>query len=250
MPTEGPYVIVSPHPDDAAFSCGALMTEHGPSTRVVTVCGGVPPAGVEAGDWDQRCGFTTARAAALVRKAEDRRACASVGAEVVSLSRYDRPYANGDRDVEGLAATLRPLLGGAHVLLPAAIGAHPDHLLARDAALRVVRTLGLTASLYGDVPYASAGGWTRPEADREPRLRWRPVLDEVAVAGFALSAPRWRRLDPAEAANKITLARHYASQLCGLGAHHPRLMHVRGDLATEVYWDLTPTDPTLIGVDR
>lgn len=241
MPHERRYVIVSPHPDDAAFSCGALMTAQGSRIRVVTVCGGLPPEGVEASDWDQRCGFATARDAATVRMVEDQRACASVGAEVVVLSRYDRPYTDGEADADGLAEVLRPLLAGMHVLLPAAIGGHPDHVMARDAALRVLRSLRLPATLYGDVPYASAGGWTRVEAQRDPRLHWRPALDEVAAAGFTLSPARWRRLDPAEAVPKIALARHYASQLCGLGAHHPRLMHVRGDLATEVSWQIVPT---------
>ncbi|MDA0563804.1 PIG-L family deacetylase [Streptomonospora sp. S1-112] len=230
------HTIVSPHYDDAVFSCGGLLARIGPAARVVTVCGGLPPEGRAASDWDQRCGFATARAAALERRAEDARALAGVGAQAVPLGWLDRPYAEAAPDADALAAALAPLLTGTEVVVPAAIGAHADHVLARDAALRAARAVGAPVRLYADVPYASAGDWTRPEELRDRRLRWRPALEEVARAGFALAPPRPCRLAPEAAAAKIALARMYASQLCGLGAHHPRLMHVRGELATEVYW--------------
>lgn len=131
------HVIVSPHTDDAVLSCGGLLLTQGPFTRVVTVYAGIPPADVPASDWDKRCGFTHARDAAMVRQAEDLRACASVGAQAVHLGWYDVLYG---REVthDELVQAMLPLFEGI-VWLPAGIGEHPDHLMARDAGLEAAR---------------------------------------------------------------------------------------------------------------
>jgi len=235
------HTVVSPHSDDAAFSVGSLLLTEGAEAQVITICAGRPDDDSAAADWDWRCGFRTAGQAATVRRAEDSAACRSVGASVCHLSYPDAPYAP-ERSAADLPDELEQLLAGTTVWLPAAIGGHPDHVLTRNAVLAVLRRTALPALLYADTPYASACGWRTADDDRDDAFRWASALGGVTAQGFELSDPVWHILDHSAAAAKIKLARHYASQLCGLGQHYPGLTRVDGDLATEVHWHLRHVD--------
>src|SRR5947208_5655387 len=76
-------VVLSPHLDDAVFSLGAWLHHEarvGATLRILTVLANDPSVDRPAGSWDAECGFSSAAAAALARREEDRRACAIVGA--------------------------------------------------------------------------------------------------------------------------------------------------------------------------
>jgi LmbE family N-acetylglucosaminyl deacetylase len=51
-----PLLVISPHLDDAVFSCGQLLEVH-PGATVVTIFAGRPPPGTPLTDWDSAAGF-------------------------------------------------------------------------------------------------------------------------------------------------------------------------------------------------
>ena len=61
-------VVISPHLDDAVFSCGDWLATH-PGAIVMTVFAGVPRDGALHTEWDNRCGFADASHAILARRA-------------------------------------------------------------------------------------------------------------------------------------------------------------------------------------
>ena len=68
----GPVLVISPHFDDAIFSCGALLAAHHGS-RTVTVFGGAPETPVST-TWDQEAGFADSNQAVAARRLEDAQA--------------------------------------------------------------------------------------------------------------------------------------------------------------------------------
>jgi LmbE family N-acetylglucosaminyl deacetylase len=232
------HVVVSTHFDDAVLSLGGALLALGGDAAVVTVRGGVPAPGTQASWWDRACGFADAAEAARTRRREDAAACAASGAAAVHLDFLDRPYAPADERLEDVAAAVaRHVPREATLWLPAAIGGHPDHVATRDALLPLARRRAGPLVVYADTPYACAEGWETPDAERDPDGRWQPQLHAFAAVGIELGEPARLRLDARTTARKVALLRLHATQLHALGRDHPRLCHVRGDLATEVRWD-------------
>lgn len=199
-------VVVSPHCDDAVFSCGGRLAAASAFRRshsdqlVVTVCAGIPPAGTPASAWDRRCGFTDAAQAARVRRAEDRAACAELGVTVVQLDFLDHPYQSG-KSVEAIAAALAAVLPGdaGLVLGPAGIGRHPDHLRTALAVRRVAAERGIRRAEYADLPYGNGS----------------------------------RRLPVEVLDRKLAAVARYRSQLSALGVYFGPLTERDGRLAAE-----------------
>jgi len=169
-------VYVSPHLDDAVFSCGGLIARQkarGDEVVVITVCGGDPPMGELtpfAYDLHRRWGGEGSPMG--LRRAEDHVACGRLGASVVHLPIPDAIYrrsaqgeafypdngslfgamAAGDsgRIDEAAAALERAVPPESEIYLPLGIGGHVDHLLTRRAAERLVHPRWY----YRDLPYA------------------------------------------------------------------------------------------------
>src|SRR4051812_33085440 len=99
-------VVISPHLDDAVFSCGEWLAGH-PGATVVTVFAGVPTVGDRLTEWDARCGFGSAAEAVMVRRDEDRRAQALVEADAVWLDFTDSQYGESPDDSSVVAALER-----------------------------------------------------------------------------------------------------------------------------------------------
>lgn len=201
-------VVVSPHLDDAVFSCGHIMARH-PGCTVLTVFAGVPDPASALPDWDARCGFTSAQQAVLARRQEDEKALSILGAHPVWLEFLDSQYGPAVT-VEALADALHDALGhtDAHtVLVPLGLF-HSDHLLVHEAAQRVMAmapTSGPQRSwrLYEEVPYRGKPEWV-------PRR-----LETVCEQGMALTL----EVVPAEQPGglKFRAAQCYASQWHALG---------------------------------
>src|SRR5919109_876181 len=64
-----PPVVLSPHLDDAVFSCWHIVGEE--KARVVTVFAGIPPAGTPLPRWDEMTGATDPATRVRERIAED-----------------------------------------------------------------------------------------------------------------------------------------------------------------------------------
>jgi LmbE family N-acetylglucosaminyl deacetylase len=174
------HAYLSPHFDDAVYSCGGLIHRQaaaGERVVVVTLCAGEPTAGPLsefAESLHARWGLPAERVNAA-RRAEDMRALQWLGAQPIYLDVPDciyrfhpetqKPlYASEDALfgmldpaeaplVEIAAAQVRRLLKqtpSARVYAPLGIGRHVDHQLTRAVA----GLLSNPTAFYEDYPYA------------------------------------------------------------------------------------------------
>jgi LmbE family N-acetylglucosaminyl deacetylase len=111
--------------------------------------------------------------------------------------------------------------------IPAAIGAHPDHVAARDAALIAGTQLGVRMWLHGDLPYGvSAKSWPTPALD--------------LGTGWSVRDPHIVELDDDQQHQKLELLRHYKTQF-GLLDGPEQYLTTPGNLAHEVLWPVAPS---------
>ena len=189
--------VLSPHLDDAALSCGALIFDAsrvGCDIQVVTVFGGAPtlPISESAKSFHDACGLSDERAM-HERSSEDDRALAVLGARSERLNLLEALYRvnssgescydfegavfQGDvldegQELERVTAQLTVVLDRLDpdlVVAPLGIGNHIDHLLVSAAAKR----LGRRFLFYEDVPYVTIGrfdGWRREFPAGEARI--------------------------------------------------------------------------------
>lgn len=232
FPPSTPLLVVSPHFDDAAFSCAALL-DRGDPVDVLTVFAGEPRPPVR-GWWDEQCGFASSAESVRARRQEDEQALAPEGhrllyLDLLELQHFDgpRPAAEAEPIVEAVRAWSAQARGGT-VALPAGAGwaphwlppraaiklrrprgpePHADHVFVRDAVLGAglddVRLV-----LYEELPYLWGGSAARAarRAAASQGLRARknviPVDREAKarrIAAYASQVPHmspaWGRLD-------------------------------------------------------
>jgi len=90
-PLRGRVVVVSPHLDDAVLSLGATIARAaraGAQVHALTVFA-YGDEDLPVAPWDAECGFRSAGHARSVRREEDARGCALVGAIPDWLPFYD-----------------------------------------------------------------------------------------------------------------------------------------------------------------
>jgi len=225
MDLSGSVVAISPHFDDAVFSCGNLLAAR-PGSTVLTVYSAVPGSATPAPEWDRRCGFERADQAVLARHEENRAAMAVLGARGLGLDllddQYGGPRAEAGRLTGALAAALNTLAPDV-VLLPLGLF-HRDHLRTSDAALTVWR-------LFRDVMDTAWLAYEEALYRCKPGLVQKRLaeLREQRVLATPLSGPA-----PVDPDRKTRAVAAYASQLQALG-----LVPGKGDdAAPERYWRL------------
>jgi LmbE family N-acetylglucosaminyl deacetylase len=219
------HIYLSPHLDDAIFSCGGLIAQQairGEEVLLVTICAGDPPPGPLspfAEELHRRWGGGEGVVAR--RRAEDRSAArlleqaAAGGAVAVrhlgyadAIYRRDPagshlytseaaifgPPHPAEADlVRQLAQELEALVPpGADLLTPSAVGGHVDHRWVRAAAERVA----VGRAYYFDLPYAARGGEMPPDMVRAGRIGRRIALSageidtwEASAAAYASQFP-------------------------------------------------------------
>jgi LmbE family N-acetylglucosaminyl deacetylase len=170
------WIYLSPHFDDAVYSCGGLIWEQsnsGIEVEIWTICAGYPPdflfspfAESLHQEWGLSIDITK------IRKGEDQAACEIIGAVPRYISLLDGIYrksSKGDfyyQSEEDLFGGLNPeenelidslsgqlkkdIPSNAQVVSPLGIGNHIDHDLTRKAASR----LDIPLYYYADYPYA------------------------------------------------------------------------------------------------
>ena len=74
-------IVISPHLDDAVFSCGNLIAASH-AAMVVTVFAGEPAPAPGAPEWDLAAGFSSGAQAVRARRQEDGRALRRLGADL------------------------------------------------------------------------------------------------------------------------------------------------------------------------
>jgi LmbE family N-acetylglucosaminyl deacetylase len=173
-------IYISPHLDDAVLSCGGVIYKQalqGDEVIVLTICGGAPQGeyfSLFAKEFHDRWG--TGEAAVDLRKEEDKRACALLGAQVVHLPIQDAIYRMSEKGepyyasedaifgeiqpaeddlIDNIASMLEEECRRASIIYaPVGFGCHVDHRLTRKAVDQVKRSFWL----YRDFPYAIRGG--------------------------------------------------------------------------------------------
>ncbi len=163
-------VVLSPHRDDAAFSCGLLLTHLlrvGATVELVNVCTETDYAPYLSGNSEPR----TAQVS-RTRRAEDlhflqslREATSSGRTTMTDLDWRDSPLRLGiatdnvlqapaetEATVAALAQAFAPWRQADVILSPLALGNHIDHRMVRDAASLAFSPQQL--GWYEDLPYA------------------------------------------------------------------------------------------------
>lgn len=214
-----PLVVVSPHLDDAVFSCGSVLSRC-PGSTVVTVYTGLPDNPGMLTKWDRACGFADAAAAMRERVEENRHALAAIGCKGRSLGLLDCQYLECPdvampRLTECLLATLHDLAHGA-VAIPLGVF-HGDHLRVSDAALLIREASpDVPWFLYEDAPHRAQPGVVQ---QRLVQLQARGLM--LTPAGFA-----------GDVGDKADAIAAYASQLRGFNGMPADLFQ------PERYWRL------------
>ena len=169
------YIYLSPHLDDAVFSCGGLIweqTQNGHAVEIWTIFSADPPQGELSWlaeslhqDWN------LTQDPIQVRREEDLEACQILGARPKYLPYPDCIYRKSSQgeflyqQVEDIFGGINPvdsplidhlsqdledqLPSDAVLVAPLGIGNHVDHTITRKA----VRELGVPVHYYADYPY-------------------------------------------------------------------------------------------------
>lgn len=217
---DGRLAVISPHLDDAVFSCGDLLAGR-PESVVITIFAGQPVEYGNLTSWDQACGFRQGEDVVAMRREEDRRALDLLGASPCWLpfldSQYGRTISLGEV-AAGLAQALRSS-GATTVLAPMGLF-HSDHVSASEACILAAGSYrDASWYFYEDALYRAAGD------------RVRERTDALAGRGFVLE--RYFSSSSASA-RKREAVQSYKSQL-----HALALAHTDGCddiLRPEAYW--------------
>lgn len=221
------YIILSPHFDDAPFSCGGIihtLTAAGQQVEVRTIFGSIPtpdnvPDTPITRDLHQR--WAAGADPVAVRAAEDEAAILQLGASYRRMAAYAdcvyrcsrsglALYPNeeslfGEVHPDDMAARLLPTVAlppepfVAEVYAPLAAGHHVDHQIVRDWGFNLWQyRSALIVKFYEDYPY------TRDEAAVEAALR--------AFAPLSLR-PEITELSEEAVIAKLNAIRCYRSQM-------------------------------------
>ncbi len=207
------HIFLSPHFDDAVYSCGGTLgtlMRNGYNPLVVTVFAGMPPADVQLSPYalqtHREMGFDqTGGSAVTIRRAEDTRALEVYHARGLWLDYLDAIY----RGSPALYVCRQHVIGGdvraedrwisqrlAHDLLavhehlpdtvwycPLGVGRHVDHQIVSDCAKQLIET-GANVRLYEDFPYIMYPG-ALDERLREWEMDLSPIVVDIS-ATFSL----------------------------------------------------------------
>lgn len=229
---ESPVVVVSPHFDDATFSCGRLLSAT-PGSHVVNVFTGGPDAAPWVTEWDRRARmFDKGDDIPAIRASEDDEALALVGAVGHRLGVWDEQYrqrrvplawlrpgalarAKASLDDPAVTEEVSERLADVFSGLPRAVWcvpmglSHGDHKKTAEACLRLaVLHPATTWAIYEDLPYSLQFPELVDEAKSSLKARGFEISQARVVEG-ATSGPSARA--------KWELASCYRSQVVALG---------------------------------
>jgi LmbE family N-acetylglucosaminyl deacetylase len=183
------HLFLSPHPDDAALSCGgqiAQLTRAGEEVLIYTLMAGDPPEDAPQTDFVRELherwklpGAQSAAQVARARREEDMAAARALGAALSFGAYPDAPYRVDPASMTVLYPDWKAALGAVHpadparsaglngywhisahdvVHAPLGVGGHVDHQLVRDMALRLTRQYAKArVYFYEEFPYTRGG---------------------------------------------------------------------------------------------
>jgi hypothetical protein len=240
---QAPELLLSPHLDDAVLDCWSLLASDR-DLRVVNLFTGVPAAG-RLTSWDAITGARDSAERVRARLAEDALALERAGRSPVNLPFLDAQYRRPPPapSLEELDRALSSVVGTAsRVHVPAGLGDHPDHLLARRYGRALLRA-GFPVSAYAELPYCVLHGWPAwvdgREADshRDVDAFWASFLKGLPELPPLRSA-RVERLDDGAASAKFAAMSCYETQLPCLDYGASGLLADPAIHRFEVSWEL------------
>ncbi|SAK90101.1 LmbE family protein [Caballeronia temeraria] len=224
--THSRLLVISPHLDDAVFSCGAALAAS-PGAVVCTVFAGAP-RDERVTEWDTQCGFADARDAMRTRRAEDAAALEVLGARAVHLHFLDAQYMEDDANTPAYIAA--SLLDVIHhhacdvVFIPLGLF-HSDHALVHEAScIACVSDTSVTCIAYEDCLYRCMNGLVQRRIAElaSQGIEATPLLEPVDAGTFQRCFETKQRA-----------VQRYASQLRAFGPHG-----YDDVLALERFWTL------------
>lgn len=196
------WIYLSPHFDDAVYSCGGLIhhqVKSGQQVEIWTVCAAGPQGPLTPFAESLHTRWQTGPEAVEIRRIEDQEACRRVGAASHywdipdCIYRYKpdgSPLINEENDLfKSIGAEHNPLLEEvvlkirtrippqAHIVSPLAIGNHVDHQFVATLAQRLSQQLWF----YADYPYAGNAAFQMKETIRR---KIRPVKIRLTEEDF------------------------------------------------------------------
>jgi LmbE family N-acetylglucosaminyl deacetylase len=248
VPETSRVVILSPHLDDAVLSCWSVLTGPRP-VEVVNVFTAAPPRGTGLHAGDLLTGVQDPVANAGVRVEEDRAALALAGVRPRNLDLLEHLHWVATRRLarlrgRGRLRELRDAVAGrldgeARVYAPAGLGGHPDHVLVRELACRLLRA-GSPVSFYADQPYCYVHGWPSwvtgeaPDPHLDVDGDWQRYLGSASVSFEDLRVEAVR-LGPAHE-DKLRALRLYRTQFSVLESGPNRRLSNPELTGRELFW--------------
>lgn len=213
-----PQLLLSPHLDDAVLDCWSLLGSER-DLLVVNIFTGIPPAGRLA-LWDAITGARDSAGRVRERVAEDALALGRAGRTPVNLpfldAQYRRPPPAPSLDELDLALS-SVVQSTSRIHVPAGLGEHPDHLLARRYGRMLLRA-GIPVNVYAELPYCVRHGWPhwvdgrKPDPHRDVDAFWRSSLERLPEMPSLRSA-HVERLDDEAASAKLAAMSCYETQM-------------------------------------
>jgi LmbE family N-acetylglucosaminyl deacetylase len=238
---QAPELVLSPHWDDAVLDCWGLLTSAGELNVVNVFAAGPAPGRLTV--WDATTGAEDSAERARERLAEDAGALALAGRKPLNLPFLDAQYRDGAPALDQLDLALTAtVLSASRVHVPAGLGGHADHLLARRYGRLLLRA-GLPVSLYADLPYCILHGWPHwvdgreAEPNRNVDAFWLSFLQGVPEMP-ALRSAHVERLDDRAAAAKLEAMQRYRTQFPCLNYGARSLLDDPEIHRYEVRWEL------------
>lgn len=232
--------VLSPHYDDAVLSCWHVLRAH-ETVVVVNVFAGVPTEGSPLGWWDRRTGADDSPGRVRERAREDRAALAFAARAAVDLDILESQYRDVPVAPAFIADRIAFAVDGCDALYaPLALDEHIDHVLTREAALRL-RSASTEVRLYADLPHGLKRGWPtwvardgRPDVD----VTWARAAADALPRGMRFHRDV-RELPVIEQRRKLEAVRAYRTQVAGLETM--AFAPLEDCLRYEMVWELMPT---------
>lgn len=175
-------VIISPHIDDAVFSCWHLLQE--PDASVVTMFAGVPAKGTKT-LWDWICGTADGESMMQKRLQENAAVFDRFGVTFHNLDYLDRQYRPSKRDIAEMADAILAVADKDSTFFAPLAGSkfyrHPDHIAVREVGKRLLDQ-GRNVSFYVDIPYMQTPARPTPELLRRMSQRASKIIERQCSA--------------------------------------------------------------------
>jgi hypothetical protein len=153
MQAHDPIAVLSPHIDDAIFSCWHLLGQ--PDVTVINVFAGIPKSGTKT-LWDWMCGEPDSVAMMHKRLSENKTVLKNTGVNYINFDYLDRQYKPVKYNVAEMADRLLAQIKSNPVFYAPLAGGklwrHPDHVTIRDLG-KELKKRGKKVIFYADIPY-------------------------------------------------------------------------------------------------